>query len=1043
MLARTLFCALVAATALASASRATAQAVYRDSIPGQAYFAGTASLYRGDYRDAIRSLNSGARGAIQTINARWVDSVCFYAMLGETYYHAGRYQDALAQFDAACSLLLQNRQWLLRVQFEQLTPDPTVARRAAPWGVTGRQAVPARFGNTMAVSQGQFDNSQAVAQGGVVQQLQFWQVNVVEIMRCSALAIRRRNEILGPLAKYDKLSGDMTRLYAGGGGAPPNHWSNAWTSLLRGIAQAGIGDTTQASRSLEAAVLAGGRFDHPLTGLALLEQGRLAMAGGEPLVAESLLAEASFSAFQFSDPAVVDEAFRLIAMNRQAAGARDVSPLWQPAAAWARRDRFEHIAARAQLAAGEELLVVGNHAAAASALKDAQSRMRDARSGQLGIAAGLLDARLQYALGRDSAAAAFNAALAAQSDASLRNFQIALANQMFDAQTLPTRGAQDVYAQMLADPGAADLAFRFLDALAVMKTPHDAAFDRWFAAALERNNVGYLIEVADRAKRRRYHQLLPWGGRIDAMRLATAAPLGSRDPQTAQTRRDLLAGFPDLAAALATEQSLRTQVQQQWLPELELDAKRRQTRLWKEYAAAIGAREQEVAAAALTRVPVDFAFPPRAETAQVQQRLRPGQAILVFHDSPAGLSAMLMTSKTASHWNCGPAGRLGPAVTQLLRALGNYDANREISTDELASDEWHAASDKVFAALFEGARQPPHAIKELVIVPDGVTWYVPFEALWIEGEDRSASWISFTQIRYAPTVGLAVRHEGPWRRVQRTGVVLGSLSPGKTVEEQTDAAEIIRDAVAGAITLDGSLTAPGYVAGSALDGLVVLTDVDATSGGPLDWNPAPLPEDRRGALADWLLLAGTGPQRVVLPGLHTLAETGGRGSRRAGSLAPGDELFAGSCALASAGAETVLLSRWRVGGDSTLQLVHDFLQEAPHSAAADAWQRSVQLAMETPVDPVNELRVRQGKSTEPLTAAHPFFWAGYMVVDTGWRPAEEEDQVEPADVEAPPAAGPVAEGEPPAEPAPADAPAAVPAQGDAVVSETPPAPASE
>ena len=103
MLARTLLCALVTATALASASRATAQAVYRDSIPGQAYFAGTASLYRGDYRDAIRSLNSGARGAIQTINARWVDSVCFYAMLGETYYHAGRYQDALAQFDAACS----------------------------------------------------------------------------------------------------------------------------------------------------------------------------------------------------------------------------------------------------------------------------------------------------------------------------------------------------------------------------------------------------------------------------------------------------------------------------------------------------------------------------------------------------------------------------------------------------------------------------------------------------------------------------------------------------------------------------------------------------------------------------------------------------------------------------------------------------------------------------------------------------------------------------------------------------------------------------
>jgi hypothetical protein len=107
-------------------------------------------------------------------------------------------------------------------------------------------------------------------------------------------------------------------------------------------------------------------------------------------------------------------------------------------------------------------------------------------------------------------------------------------------------------------------------------------------------------------------------------------------------------------------------------------------------------------------------------------------------------------------------------------------------------------------------------------------------------------------------------------------------------------------------------------------------------------------------------------------------------------------LFFASCTLMSAGCETMLLSRWRVGGQSTVDLVREFVQELPHTAAAEAWQRSVQLAMQMPIDPLNELRVKAGKDSAGLTAAHPFFWAGYVVVDSGWQPAEElEEGTEP------------------------------------------------
>jgi hypothetical protein len=69
-------------------------------------------------------------------------------------------------------------------------------------------------------------------------------------------------------------------------------------------------------------------------------------------------------------------------------------------------------------------------------------------------------------------------------------------------------------------------------------------------------------------------------------------------------------------------------------------------------------------------------------------------------------------------------------------------------------------------------------------------------------------------------------------------------------------------------------------------------------------------------------------------------------------------------------------------------LVREFAQELPEMAAPEAWQRAVQLTMEMPIDPMSELRVKAGKKPVELTAAHPFFWAGYLVVDSGWRPEE-------------------------------------------------------
>ena len=45
-------------------------------------------------------------------------------------------------------------------------------------------------------------------------------IEVQEIVRCTILAIRRRGELLGPLAKYDKINNDLIAALGNGRGSP-------------------------------------------------------------------------------------------------------------------------------------------------------------------------------------------------------------------------------------------------------------------------------------------------------------------------------------------------------------------------------------------------------------------------------------------------------------------------------------------------------------------------------------------------------------------------------------------------------------------------------------------------------------------------------------------------------------------------------------------------------------------------------------------------------------------------------------------------------
>jgi hypothetical protein len=71
--------------------------------------------------------------------------------------------------------------------------------------------------------------------------------------------------------------------------------------------------------------------------------------------------------------------------------------------------------------------------------------------------------------------------------------------------------------------------------------------------------------------------------------------------------------------------------------------------------------------------------------------------------------------------------------------------------------------------------------------------------------------------------------------------------------------------------------------------------------------------------------------------------------------------------------------------------VQEFVQELPHTSASDAWQRAVMLTAGSRLDIDAEPRIRKSAVDELPRANHPFFWAGYMLIDCG-APLPKADQ---------------------------------------------------
>ena len=532
-----LLAALLAAAVWAGpgSGSAVAQLTGRGA-PSASYYAAFGPFYDGDYTDALRAFESESRTSIKSAQSRWIDSICYQAMCGECYVQMGAYDAALPHFTDALQLFVKFSDWMTKVQFPATIRLAAMsARKPVPWGVSSRQSQLGFYPAAVPLGQGQIDFTNVVQQGGVVQQANLYPVRPQEIIRATALALRRRATLLGPASRLDPLTNDVL-VAMGHSLGPPNHWSEAWTNLEHGLAFAAGGKPDQAFSYLQRAVLAGGEFDHPLTSIALLELGRLALGRGQYPVAAKFFEEATFAAVNYPDFGVLEEAFRYGALVHLLTNGKGLFPPLEPAIQWAKVNRLRQLRASLLLCAAENYSVLGQPGRAAAMLEEARATIarRPMGAGWVGARLNYLSAQVAFQQGRTKEGdVALAAAMAYMRHGSLWLFHISLADQLYAGGGATPRVTMDLFNELLRDPLPADWAADPMESLAVLTTPHPQALEHWFEGAIDRNETQLAMEIAERIRRRRFFARSSW-----AVAWNRCAGFWRLRPNTCRSRRN-------------------------------------------------------------------------------------------------------------------------------------------------------------------------------------------------------------------------------------------------------------------------------------------------------------------------------------------------------------------------------------------------------------------------------------------------------------------------------------------------------------------------
>ena len=951
------------------------------TLPNQNYYVGFARFFEGDYKDAERDFRNASRSAYKIGNQRYVDSICYWTMQAECHYHMGNYAQAINLYEQALNLYLfhQNNGWQTKIKINAVkvqADNSAVAQARINWGASSRITGVARVPDSFQVQFGNLNALGAVQGGGILQNAEFRLVNVTEVMRCVALCLHRRRVIKGPITKIDPLT---SRLVSGmqNGVAGDGSVLGSYNGVCLGIAYASQEEWAKASQIFKRSLKLTGGLDHPLTPVGLLESAYIGLSNDNNAVASTLALEASYSAAVFNQFDLVSEALTVGTMVHLKTN-RSVYPPLRNSIAWAKLNDANLMQANSIVRLAECLSEAGELNLSQQTLK-LSSQVINRRNT---LAQSVVGARAKYVtalnqfLATDFAGGqkTLSAAIKHFGTGSLWLYRLQLSDQLAASGSATPRQVDQLYETLLIDPTELDWKTDPFEAITFLATPHVGSMERWFETAVTRRDMRQAFEIAELTRRHRFFANLPMGGRLMAFRWLLHAPVAALSKNAMTQRANFFNRNPDYKKSVDRATEIETQLKQIPLnaePKSE-DAIQR-TKLINELANLSATQETILSSMALRREPAEMVFPPSYSEAQIRNTIRPDQLALVTMATSNGYHIFLLNQKSLQYVTFVKTRTMHREISNWLKTIGGNQSS--VDEKQITSQNWQEESKAIAEVLFAKVLPDQWAgVKELVIVPDGALWYLPFEALLVGPTENQTLLSEKVGVRYCPTASLAFGGQRPVQELSNLLVLTGNLSPKTDIELATSEYEKIFDAIPEAQQWK-SVDMSSNLLGAQIDQLLAWTYIRSAKNAPLA--TAPLSTEKHksddGSLNTWMKLPWGAPQHMILPGYQSPGITlRGRGV--------GSDLFLTTTGLMAAGSRTILISRWNTAGKTSFDLTGNYAAKLKSDGNLASLAQARQLVRESDLDLENEPRLRATGVDVAIKAEHPFFWASPMLL---------------------------------------------------------------
>ena len=954
------------------------------TIPNESHYKTWQLVRQGNFGAAIQLSREELGGATKIGQQRWIDSICYYATLGECEYVTGNADAALDAFESAIDIYLSAPDWIARVEY------PTGTRHsegiAPPWGAGARNLPLGIFPNDAMIRLGDPITDERIKQGGMLKNPELRKIDPTEILRCTALSLRRRNEILGPLTPYDHRTRPIVECFSKRA-VSRNHWSSPLLDVMLGIALEGAGKHEEAVDRLNKSLLMEGTYNHFLASDALLTLGDIYLKSGKIFEAADSYLEASVTAYAYGNAEEVEEALRKLAGTDLLRDDPAAALPLEAAAAWASdQARSGWMTASLNLKAAERQIRRGEVEGAEPFLRSAASSLKSARLDESRYADlyRYLAAVLQYYRGNVGEGDELLARAADGARArSPRFFQIRRVNASLD--TLTPRAAAELYDELLRTSDFYDWTLDPITAFAADTSLWAEELGNQFLLAVDRQQPEKAFEIAERIRARRFLTPQEMGGRVFSLRYLTAAPEDLLTEEERIARRGLFVEYPALETLQKNGEALADRLRPFSLlpPESQKEEVRE---LLDRLGNAVADEEALLRRLAAMPFSVPELFPPREPLEKTREKIPEKGAILSFIEIDGGLYGFFVTPNEFDAWRLGSVGGVGAELASFLSACGATDGSKAKLLKEFVSDSWRDEGNAFFLTLLghptaDDARGSA-LFEQLAIVPDSILWYVPYGAMTLPQGGRLvpiALVPNFT-LFCAPTVSLCfARGASSTPLRSETVIVPGKLHPKEDADIQRGAlARLQKDLPKTALWSESVLSAPRGLLLSLSDRFLSYEEIAAADA---DWTLVGAQSKKGGApVSDLRYLPWGGPKSAILPGFRS----GGEAALKENT--GGAEFFMPILFLESQGGDHFLVSRWRVGGDSAYRLCESFLKNSERKSAPEAWKETLEQFTNEPLNLKEEPRFRGTPPKEPLAGEHPFFWGGYALVCRGLVP---------------------------------------------------------